>query len=46
VPGAATTLLKGNPLIQKYVAAANVIQFQISLMKLQMSMEKIFIEIA
>jgi len=47
VPEVATILMKGNALIQTHkMTMSNAVQFQISLMKLQMSLEKIFIEIA
>jgi hypothetical protein len=47
VPEAATILMKGGALIQTpTMGIASQIKFQISLMKLQMQMEDIFVDIA
>jgi hypothetical protein len=47
VPEAATILMKGGALIQTpKMMFSNAVKFQISLMKLQMNLEDIFVEIA
>mmetsp|Transcript_12995 Transcript_12995/g.20144 ORF Transcript_12995/g.20144 Transcript_12995/m.20144 type:complete len:175 (+) Transcript_12995:536-1060(+) len=47
VPEAATILMKGGALIQTpNMSFSNAVKFQISLMKLQMNLEDIFVEIA
>lgn len=47
VPEAATLLMKGGAMIEtRKLSFADAVRFQINVMKMQMSLEDIFIEIA